>query len=700
MAGRIKRYPPVSGKLPGMMHGADYNPDQWLHDPQVLEEDVRLMKLAGCNVMSVGIFAWAALEPEEGRFAFGWLDDVLERLHKNGIYVWLATPSGARPAWMSQKYPEVLRVGPNRVRNLHGFRHNHCYTSPVYREKTAVMNAKLAERYAYHPAVIGWHVSNEYGGECHCPLCQEAFREWLKAKYGTLEALNRAWWTAFWSHTFTDWRQIESPAPHGENQVHGHNLDWRRFVTDQTADFLRHEVRPLRAVNPDLPVTANLMELYDGLDYRVLAREMDVVSWDAYPLWHKPGADSDADTASWFAMNHDLFRSLKGGRPFLLMESTPSLTNWQPISKLKRPGMHRLSSLQAVAHGSDSVQYFQWRKGRGSSEKFHGAVVDHVGHEHTRVFRDVAALGGTLARLGDVRGCAVPAEAAVVFDWDNRWAIRDAQGPRNAGMGYEETVHSHYRALWEFGVPTDIIGSEDPFDPERYKLIIAPMLYMVKPAVGEKIEAFVERGGTFVGTYWSGVVDENDLCWLGGFPGSLRHVLGIWAEEIEGLYDEDRNGLRVNGIGAAELGLAEGQTYEIRELCELVHAESAEVLAEYTDDFYAGRPALTVRRLGAGRAYYLAGRAQPPFYDNFYGGLVRRLGVRRALDAELPRGVTAGVRTDGGHDYVFVQNFTGGPVKLALDEREYVDMESGEVIAPGGKLELPVHGVRVLRRRA
>jgi beta-galactosidase len=345
------------------------------------------------------------------------------------------------------------------------------------------------------------------------------------------------------------------------------------------------------------------------------------------------------------------------------------------------------------------VQYFQWRKSRGSSEKFHGAVVDHVGHEHTRVFRDVAALGETLRRLADVRGCAVPAEVAIVFDWDNRWAIRDAQGPRNAGMGYELTVHTHYRALWELGVPVDVIGSEDAFDPERHKLIIAPMLYMVKPGVGEKVEAFVERGGTFVATYWSGVVDENDLCWLGGFPGPLRHVLGIWAEEIEGLYDEDRNGLRVNGLGEAELGLAGGRTYEIRELCELVHAESAEVLAEYTDDFYAGRPALTVRRLGAGRAYYLAGRALPPFYDDFYGGLVRRLGVRRALGVGLPRGVTAQVRTDGEHDYVFVQNFTGGPVKLALDAREYVDMESGEAYAPGSALELPAHGVRVLRCR-
>ncbi|GJM79385.1 hypothetical protein HMSSN139_18810 [Paenibacillus sp. HMSSN-139] len=232
------KFPPISGKLPVFMHGADYNPDQWLHDPQVLAEDIRLMKLAHCNVMAIGIFSWASLEPEEGVYRFEWLDRVLDTFAENGIYAWLATPSGARPAWMSEKYPEVLRVEKNRVRNLHGMRHNHCFTSPVYREKVTQMNTQLAERYASHPAVVGWHVSNEYGGECHCDYCQDAFRTWLKKKYGSLDALNRAWWTNFWSHMYTSWSQVESPAPHGEMMVHGQNLDWRRFVSDQTIDFL------------------------------------------------------------------------------------------------------------------------------------------------------------------------------------------------------------------------------------------------------------------------------------------------------------------------------------------------------------------------------------------------------------------------------------------------------------------------------
>ncbi|RUT40334.1 beta-galactosidase [Paenibacillus anaericanus] len=679
---------PISNKLPVFMHGADYNPDQWLHDPKIFEEDVRMMRLAKCNVMSVGIFAWSALEPEEGRFEFGWLDHVLDTFAENGIYAWLATPTGARPTWMSQKYPEVLRVESNRVRNLHGVRHNHCFTSPVYREKTAIMNQKLAERYSNHPAVLGWHISNELSGECHCDYCQNAFRDWVKAKYKTLDALNLAWWASFWSHTYTDWSQVESPAPHGETAVHGQNLDWRRFVSDQTLDFYKQEVAPLKAANPELPCTTNMMDLFYGLDYRTFAEELDVISWDSYPTWHS--LPSDRNVATWFAFNHDLFRSLKK-KPFMLMESTPSLTNWQPVSKLKRPGMHRLSSLQAVAHGADTVQYFQWRKSRGSSEKFHGAVVDHVGHEHTRVFQDVAELGETLANLTDVIGTSVPAEAAILFDWDNRWAINDAQGPRNGGLNYENTVVQHYSAFWEMGVPVDIVGSNDDFS--SYKLLIVPMAYLLRQETGEKIEQFVKNGGTVSVTYWSGIVDENDLCHLGGFPGPLRTTVGIWSEEIEGLHDHDRNSLVMNSGNALNL---DGR-FEVHELCDLIHVETAEVLAVYGDDFYAGRPALTVNHLGDGKAYYLAARvSEDTFYQSFYDKLVEEAGVRRTILSALPEGVTAQLRTDGNTDYVFLQNFSGNEVSVALDYDGYVDAESGKAVV--GQIEIPVNGASILRR--
>lgn len=682
------KFSPINPKLPAMMHGGDYNPDQWLNDPEIFAEDIRLMKLAKCNVMSIGIFSWVSLEPEEGKFTFDWLDHVLDIFAENGIYALLATPSGARPAWMSETYPEVLRVGADRKRNLHGKRHNHCFTSPVYRDKVSTINSKLAERYAHHPAIVGWHISNEYGGDCHCELCQDAFRDWLKKKYGTLEALNLAWWTTFWSHTYTSWSQLESPAPHGERFVHGLNLDWKRFVTDQTVDFCRQEMAPLRDANPELPITTNFMGLFEGLNYWKFAELLDVISWDSYPMWHDSG--DNAELASVIGLTHDINRSLKGGKPFMLMESTPSMTNWQKVSKLKRPGVHLLASLQAVAHGSDTVQYFQWRKSRGSSEKFHGAVVDHVGHENTRVFRDVAEVGDALEKLEEVVGTSIQPEVALIFDWENRWAMKDAQGPRNSGLKYEETVQKHYRPFWEIGIPVDVIDMEQDFS--RYKLLVAPMLYMVRPGVGERIEEFVRNGGTFVATYWSGIVDENDLCFLGGFPGPLRTTLGIWSEEIDSLHDQDSN--RLVPADGNPIGL-KGE-YELLELCDLIHLEDAEALAVYGEDFYAGRPALTVNRLGEGKAYYIAARSGMPFLEDFYGKLVDTAGIAKVIETDLPKGVTVQRRTDGTHDYIFIMNFSSGPQQVVLDGREYTDVLNGH--PAGSEIELPLYGVRVFKR--
>lgn len=683
------KYPPINPKFPHFLHGGDYNPDQWKDTPEVWDEDMRLMKVAHCNVMSVGIFSWASLEPEEGKFEFGWLDTIMDKLAENGVYAILATPSGARPAWLAAKYPEVLRVLPNRQRILFGGRHNHCYTSPVYREKTRLINQKLAERYKDHPALLAWHVSNEYGGECHCELCQQAFREWLKKKYDNdLDKLNRAWWTGFWSHTYTDWDQIQSPAPHGEGSIHGLNLDWKRFVTYQTIEFMKNEIAPLREITPNVPVTTNFMGTYTGLNYWKFAPELDVISWDNYPMWH--GEEPDWELAYKVAFVHDINRSLKGGKPFMLMESTPSMTNWMQVAKLKRPGMHLLSSIQAVAHGSDTVQYFQWRKSRGCVEKFHGAVVDHCGHENTRVFRDVAEVGKVLEKLDPIVGTTVRPEVAIIYDWENRWAIDDAQGPRREKKDYLLTCQSHYRPFWENGVPVDVIDMDCDFS--GYKLLIAPMLYMVRPGVAERIEKFVEEGGTFVTTYWSGIVDENDLCFLGGFPGPLRKVTGIWSEEIDALYDHDVNHVVLEDDNP--LGL-KGE-YEARELCDLIHAETAEVLATYKSDFYAGRPALTVNSFGKGKAYYIAFRNNGDFLDDFYGALIRELNLKKALDTELPQGVTAQMRTDGERVFVFILNFVPEERQVDLKDMRFKDMITGENVT--GCLSLPPYGVRILER--
>ncbi len=685
----MTKFAPLFPKVAALLHGADYNPEQWENYPGIIEKDITMMQQAKCNVMSVGIFSWAKLEPREGEYDFAWLDAVIEKLYAAGIHIFLATPSGARPAWMSQKYPEVLRVGRDRVPALHGGRHNHCMTSPVYREKTLKINRLLAERYSQHPAVLGWHISNEYGGECHCGLCQQKFRDWLKARYKTLDALNHAWWSTFWSHTYTDWSQIESPAPQGEVSIHGLNLDWRRFNTAQVSDFCRHEVAPLKAVNADLPVTTNFMEYFYDYDYWQLAKEIDFISWDSYPMWHRE--KEETTLACYTAMYHDMMRSLKGGKPFVLMESTPSTTNWQPISKLKKPGMHILSSLQAVAHGADSVQYFQWRKSRGSVEKFHGAVIDHVGHLDTRVGREVSKLGDMLARLSVVAGCRTEARVAIIFDQQSRWAMDDAAGPRNMGLEYEKTVNEHYRPFWEKGIAVDVIDADQPLS--QYALVIAPMLYMVRQGFAERAEAFVAEGGHLVTTYWSGIVDETDLCFTGGFPGPLRKLLGIWAEEIDCLGEGERN--LVQGLAGNASGLQ--GPYQVRHLCELIHTETAQALATYRDDFYAGRPAVTINRFGNGKAWHVASRNDLQFQRDFFAGIINELALPQAVDADFPPGVVATARTDGESTWVFVQNFTAQQQLVTLPEG-YTDSMT-DAAAVGETVLLP-WDCRVLKRRA
>lgn len=681
------KFPPINPRFPHFLHGGDYNPDQW--PEEVWHEDMRLMKLANCNAMSTAIFAWAKIEPEEGRFDFSWLDKIMDMLAENGAYAVLATPSGARPAWLSHKYPEVLRVTAERRRIMHGGRHNHCMTSPVYREKVQIVNRKLAERYKDHPALLVWHISNEYGGECHCDLCQEAFRTWLKNRYNNdLDRLNQAWWTAFWSHTYTDWSQIESPGPLGERSLHGLNLDWKRYTTDQTIDFFRCEIEPLRELTPNTPVTTNFMGLYTGLNYPRFAEAVDVISWDSYPVWHT--TESDWRLAQQISFVHDQNRTMKGGKPFMLMESTPSNTNWQPVPKLKRPGMHKLSSLQAVAHGSDTVQYFQWRKSRGSAEKFHGAVVDHVGHEHTRVFRDVAEVGEVLKKLDPVIGSTVKPEVAVIYDWENRWAIDDLNGLGRERRFYAETCINHYRPFWSMGVPVDVISERADFTP--YKLIAAPMLYMLLPGVAERLRQFVADGGTLVSTYWSGIVDETDLCFLGGWPGAgLREVFGIWDEEIDTVTPEERN--RVIMAEGNPLGLS--GSYEARDYFALIHAEGAQVLATFGSDFYAGRPALTVNKFGRGQAYYMASRNDDRFLADFYGKLTGRLNLLRALPVDLPQGVTAQLRSDGENRFIFVMNFNPQPAAVNLGSASYQNLVTGAQVS--GVLELPGYGVEVLK---
>lgn len=628
-----------------LLYGGDYYPEQWLDMPEILKQDIEYMKKANINVVSLGVFAWSALEPREGVYEFDWLRNILDNLYENGISVILSTPSAARPKWLADAYPEVLRVNADRTRNLFGGRHNHCYTSPAYRRAVYRIDRKLSEEFGNHPAVILWHISNELSGECHCPLCQKAFRQWLEKKYGSVENLNREWNTAFWSHTYQSFEQIESPSPLGEQTIHGLNLDWKRFVTDQTVDFVAWEKKAIRDGGSALPVTVNMMYDYQGLNYHKFKDVIDIVSWDNYPTWHK---DDDAKTALDTAFHHDFMRSILK-KPFLLMESCPSSTSWQSVSKLKRPGVLSAASLQAIAHGSDSVQYFQIRQSRGGYEKFHGAVIDHYGGTDTRVFREVTEVGAQLIRLSEVAGSRTRARTAIIHDCESRWAMEDAQGPRNKGLHYMDTVKKVYGGLRRLGLDVDILDMEDGL--EGYDIIFAPMLYMFRNNIEDKIRSFVANGGIFVMTYWSGIVNENDLCHLGGTPHKLMDVFGLRSMEIDALYDDDRN----RGISNGTF-FDNDKKYECGNFCDLIKTDTAETLLTYESDFYAGYPAFVRNRYGEGTAYYVCA----DFEESFYNDLCRKLAEEKKLfkyDFALPEGVYVNTRENNTHLFLFVQNY-------------------------------------------
>ncbi|MBQ8015602.1 MAG: beta-galactosidase, partial [Clostridia bacterium] len=533
----------------------------------------------------------------------------------------------------------------------------------------------IAERYKNHPALKMWHISNEYCGECHCELCQEAFRKWLKEYYhNDIEELNDKWWNGFWSHRVNDWSQINSPKFRGENHVSAMKLCWNRFVSDSHISFYENEIAPLREITPDIPITTNFMKMYDGIDYQKFAKYMDLISWDNYPAWDK---GENKVVAVETAFVHDVFRSMKNGQPFFMMESTPSLVNWHDVNKLPKSGMQELSAIQSVAHGADSVQYFQWRKSRGGHEKYHGAVVDHCGHENTRVFKDVARLGSALEKLENVVGKYSAAKVAVMYDWENAWAIKHFCGYNNLKRNYFEECVKWYEPFCNKGIAVDIVSMEQDFS--KYDLVIAPFLYMLKDGTAERVEEYVKNGGNFVATYLSGIVDKDDMCFLGGFPaGGLKDVFGIWCEETDSLPEGMKNGVVFNE-----------KKYDVVHVCDIIHSTGAKVLGKYQSDFYAGMPALTENSFGKGVAYYAAFRNDADFAADFCGMLIERIGISADCPIEAADGVF--VRKRG--NTVFVMNFTDGETDVALD-KEYKNVLSGEHVS--GKITLPVCGYLVL----
>lgn len=657
-------------------YGGDYNPEQW--DEKTWEEDMRLFKLANIDTVTLNVFSWAALQPEEEVYDFSKLDRIMEMVHKNGLKVVLATSTAAHPAWMARKYPEILRTEANGMKRKYGSRHNSCPNSKIYRKYSVRLAEKLAERYGEYDNIIAWHISNEYGGECYCENCEKAFQEWVKKRYRTMEELNRAWNTAFWSHTFYDWEDIVLPDYRSEHWGEERttfqpiSLDYRRFNSDSILECYRLEYEAVKKYTPDIPVTTNFMEFYKPLDYQKWAKYLDFVSWDSYP--------SPDYTPARMAMNHELMRGLKEGKPFALMEQTPSVTNWQPFNSLKRPGVMRLWSYQAVAHGSDSIMFFQMRRSIGACEKYHGAVIDHAGHENTRVFREVAALGEELTRIGDkLLGSRIHAQVGILFDWENWWAIEYSAGP-SCLLKYHDEVQNYYAALHKQNIPADIIGVNADF--EKYKVLFAPILYMIKPGVEEKLKQFVKAGGILITTFFSGYVDENDLVTVGGYPGKLRELLGIWVEESDALSETDANHFTW-----------EGERHKATVLCDLIHCEGAKPLAFYEEDFYQGMPVLTRNSYGKGEACYVAARSDESFYEKLIQKVCAQRGIAPIL--KTPEGVEATLRTNADKKYLFLLNHTKSKQTL-LAEQSYYDILKECRFEKGEEILLTEYDVKIL----
>jgi beta-galactosidase len=655
-----------------IIHGGDYNPDQWLPMvPDILEQDASIMQASGINSSTVGIFAWTSLEPEEGKFTFDWLDRVMDVQARIGNRVILATPSGAMPAWLAAKYPDARRIDRRGFRAHYGGRHNHCWSSPSYHQRVQIINNHLAQRYKNHPALAMWHVSNELSGDCFCDLCRKSWMHWLEQRYGTLTQMNNAHWAYFWSHQATDWQHAEPT----DDVMDGLVLDWHRFTNQQLIDWYTFEAGALKAVTPNVPVTTNFMTTSFGLDYNAISRAVDVVADDQYP-GYDPEQPNLIKYAAFWSMKQDLYRCFKPDRTFMLMESCPGAPQWRAPQRVKRPNVHRLEMLQAIAHGADGTCYFQFRAGRGSMEKLHGAVVEHWDterHTHTRRHRELRALSDCYAKLVPVLGTSVKPEVAIIYDWQSKWGQRLSYGTgvkMPAWDGHElnyfdEVATEHYINFWNRGIPVDVIP--DDRELSRYKLVVLPMHWIVTPEFARKIANYVSDGGTLVATWDTAMADEHNRMLLGGWPGEgLGNLFGMWIEEVDRLKTGTPRAIRgLPGRGG--------------HVAAIVQLERADVIATYAEDFYEGTAAVTVNAFGKGRAYFVGTRLDATALSSLYTSIIEKNAIASIMSEPLPEGVTAQIRGAGDEAFIFLLNFTMREQIVSVRNLRLRNIETGEV---------------------
>ena len=703
-----------------MGYGADYNPEQW--PEAVWVEDVRLMREAGVNIVSVGIFSWALLQPTADTWDFGWLDRAIDLLHENGIAVDLATATASPPPWLTARHPEILPVTRQGETVWPGGRQQWRPTSPVFRRYALALVEKLAERYGSHPALAMWHVNNELG--CHNVYdfsddAAAAFRTWLEARYTTLAELNRAWATAFWSQNYSEWTEVLPPRLAATHPNPTQQLDFARFSSDALKEYLVAERDILRLATPDVPVTTNFMVMGESkaMNYADWASEVDVISNDHYVIAADPLGFVD------LSFSANLTGHLTG-EPWFLMEHSTSAVNWQPVNVAKTPGQLRRDSLTHVAHGADAVCFFQWRQSLAGAEKFHSAMVPHAGRD-SAVFRDVVSLGSDLARLAEVAGTRpVRARIAILFDWESWWASELDSHP-SAELRYKKEALAWYAAALHGGFEVDVIPVASLVGGSSaggagaasagtgggagsagvvlagYDIVIAPMLYLVPEPLAAALSGYATGGGHLVVGFFSGIADRDDHIYPGGYPGAFRSLLGVRTEEFGPMLPGDS--------AALDSGARVTQWTE-----NLRVSAGVEVLARYVDGPNPGLPAITSRVAGKGRASYVAtsldasGRADllarfagdagiRPLLGNAGGRIAADDCARRdpqSASVRVPGVVEVARRESATVEYVFLINH--GDTIVRAHGITGTDLLTD---APtGGDVYLEANGVAVIRR--